>query len=307
MLGMNRILENSRELSSRSSAGAEPETQAGVAPSGRQSVVVDGLRFCYERQGQGRPLVLVHGLLGYSFSWRHVIPLFAPRWEVFAPDLPGAGYSDCDSRLEGRLSSAATRLLGFLDALGIHCCDLVGSSYGGATVLMMAARENSRVRRLVLVSPVNPWSRHGRVKLSLFRNRLVASLFPPLARSIRVLDRHFLGRLYGEPGRLSPEALAGYQGPLRRGGVLEHATKIVQTWDSDIIELEPLLPQLSHVPTLLVWGSRDRAVDPASAAPLARSLGNAEVAVIEGAGHLPYEENPDAFSRIVTEFLLRSG
>ena len=304
---MNAMSENSEEFYSRSTVKADGETRAAFASGDVHSVIVDGLRFCYERQGRGRPLVLVHGLLGYSFSWRRVMPLFAPTWDVFAPDLPGAGYSDCHARLECRLSSAATRLLGFLDALGIGYCDLVGSSYGGATVMMMAARETSRVHRLVLVSPVNPWSRYGQGKLFLLRNAFVASLFPPLARSIRALDRHFLGQLYGEPGRVTAEALTGYQGPLRRHGIFEHAVKIVKTWNSDIVELKSVLPQLSHVPTLLVWGSRDRAVDPASAAPLARSLGNAELAVIEGAGHLPYEENPDAFSRIVREFLLRSG
>jgi pimeloyl-ACP methyl ester carboxylesterase len=71
-------------------------------------------------------------------------------------------------------------------------------------------------------------------------------------------------------------------------------------------ELQPLLPQLSHRPTLLVWGSRDRTVDPASAEPLRRNFQSAQVAIIEGAGHLPYEECPDEFSRIVTEFLGRT-
>jgi pimeloyl-ACP methyl ester carboxylesterase len=301
---MDRIPKKAEELSLTDRA-AKPDKNPRIGTGGGQSVVFDGLRFCYERQGQGGALVLVHGLLGYSFSWRHVLPLFARTWEVFAPDLPGAGYSDCDPKLDCRLSSAATRLVSFLDAVGIVCCDLVGSSYGGATIMMMAALAPLRVRRLVLVSPVNPWSRYGRVKLSLFENALIAALFPPLARSTRSLDRHFLAKLYGEPGRLTDEALAGYQGPFGRPGIIEHAVKTVKTWSTDMGELTSVLERLSNIPTLLLWGTRDRAVDPASAAPLGRILGNAEVAVIEGAGHLPYEEYPEEFSRIVGEFLLR--
>ena len=292
--------------SSEQKTGTRDSRTLAITGSGSQAVYIGGLRLEYKHQGRGRALVLVHGLLGYSFSWRYVMPVFARTWEVFAPDLPGAGYSDCDLRLECRLSAAAGRLLSFLDAVGVGSCDLVGSSYGGATCLMMAARAPHRVRRLVLVSPANPWSRQGRWRLLLFRNPLFASVFPPLARSTRKLDRYFLGKLYGAAGHITAETLAGYQAPLGRAGILEHAVKTVKAWNSDMKELDSILPRLSGLPTLLVWGTRDGAVDPASALPLRRRLGNAELATIEGAGHLPYEERPEEFSRIVSEFLLRS-
>jgi len=54
---------------------------------------------------------------------------------------------------------------------------------------------------------------------------------------------------------------------------------------------------------MLVWGSKDRTVDPASVEPLRRYFQSAQVAIIEGAGHLPYEECPEEFNRIVLEFL----
>ena len=69
------------------------------------------------------------------------------------------------------------------------------------------------------------------------------------------------------------------------------------------LKLQAVLPQLRNVPTLLVWGSKDRAVDAASAEPLRSNFQSAQFAVIEGAGHLPYEECPEEFSRIVTDFL----
>jgi pimeloyl-ACP methyl ester carboxylesterase len=72
-------------------------------------------------------------------------------------------------------------------------------------------------------------------------------------------------------------------------------------------ELQTVLPQISRVPTLLVWGSKDRTVDSASAQPLFRNFQSAQIAIIEGAGHLPYEESPEEFSRIVLEFLQSSA
>jgi pimeloyl-ACP methyl ester carboxylesterase len=242
-------------------------------------------------------------LLGYSFSWRQVIPNLAGQFEVFAPDLPGAGFSDCDPKLDCRLSSAAKRLLGFLDAVGITSCDLVGSSYGGTTAMMLAALAPSRVRRLVLVSPANPWSRIGRIRLALLRNRAVAAIFPSLARPMRPLHDYFLRRMWGDPRRLTPEIYRGYSAPLSRVGTFEHAVKIVRTWWEDMRGLEAAPLQLSGIPTLLVWGSKDRTVDPASAGPLRRNFQSAQVAIIEGAGHLPYEESPEEFSQIVIDFL----
>ena len=283
----------------------EPGTsgpELGRVPA-TQQIRVDGLNIRFAHAGRGPALVLVHGLLGYSFSWRQVIPRFAEQFEVFAPDMAGAGFSDCDPTLDCRLSSAARRLLRFFDAAGITSCDLVGSSYGGATAMMLAALAPSRVGRLVLVSPANPWSRIGQTRLALLRNPLIAATFPKAVRPLRPLHDFFFRRMWGDPSRITPEMYAGYSAPLRRRGNFEHAVKIVQTWDPDMQELRAALPRISHVPTLLLWGSKDRTVDPASAEPLRQRFHSAQAAVIDGAGHLPYEECPEQFIRLVLDFL----
>ena len=289
---------------SREAAPLSPDMTASLSGSSPvEWVQVDGLHVRFAHAGSGSALVLVHGLLGYSFSWRQVVPILAHESEVFAPDLPGSGFSDCDSTLDCHLASAAKRLLRFMDAVGVSSCDLVGSSYGGATAVMLAALAPSRVRSLVLISPANPWSRIGRLRLALLKNPAVAALFPSLARPMRPLHNYFFSRMWGDPRRITPEGYRGYSAVIRRVGVLEHAVRIVQTWKLDMQELQSVLPQLSQVPTLLLWGSKDRTVDPASAEPLRRNFRDAEIAVIEGAGHLPYEECPEEFSRIVISFL----
>src|SRR5215470_8101382 len=116
---------------------------------------VGGLRVRFLHGGSGPPIVLVHGLLGYSFNWRRILPQLAQRYEVFVPDLPGSGFSECSSNLDCRLSSAAERLLQFLDVVGIKSADMVASSYGGATTMLAASFDIARIRRLVLVSPAN--------------------------------------------------------------------------------------------------------------------------------------------------------
>jgi len=266
-------------------------------------IPVDDLKIRYWRAGAGPALVLLHGLLGYSFSWRRAIPILAAEFEVFAPDLPGAGFSELSCYLDCRLSAAGDRLRGFLDACGIKSCDLVGSSYGGATAVTFAANLPSRVRHLVLVSPANPWSRIGRKRLFLLRQRVIASLFPPVAKRMRFLNAYFVRRMYGDPRRISSETLRGYARPLARRGIFEHAVRIARTWHPDMEEFKAVLPRIKSIPTLLIWGSKDRVVDVASAAMLRQNLPNSQVRVMDGVGHLPYEESPEEFCRILLEFL----
>lgn len=266
-------------------------------------VEVDGLRMRFLRTGSGPSLVLIHGLLGYSFSWRKAIPLLARERKVIAVDMPGAGFSECSSALDGRLVAAAHRLKKFLETIGAVPCDLVGSSYGGTTALRLAALEPSRIRTLVLVSPANPWSHIGRKRLALLRIPAVASLFPKVARGVGPLPRYFLSRMYGDASRVSEETVKGYSLPIARPGVLEHAIKITRSWHEDMRELEREMPKAAGVPTLLVWGSKDRLVDQASIEPLRRNFKTAKAVVLEGLGHLPYEELPEDFCPPVLEFL----
>lgn len=278
---------------------------AGSAANGivESSLQAGGLQIRFWRAGSGPALVLVHGLLGYSFSWRGVIPLLADKREVFAPDMPGAGFSECQTGLDFRLSGAARRLLAFLDAAGLGACDLVGSSYGGSTAVMLAGLVASRVRSLLLVSPANPWSKIGSKRLAMLKNPLIASLFPTFARAARALHKSAVRRMWGDPRLATEETLAGYIRPLSRPGVFEHAVRIVQTWHEDMRELESTLPKIAGIPTLLIWGSKDRVVDLQSAEIMAQRLPGARLSVMDGAGHLPYEEQPEEFSRVVREFL----
>lgn len=265
--------------------------------------LVEGLRVRFLHAGCGPAIVLVHGLLGYSFNWRHIIPDLAKRHEIFAPDLPGSGFSECSSRLDCSLSASARRLLEFLDALGIQSSELVGSSYGGATAMVAASLDPSRVRRLILVSPANPWSRIGRKRLRLLRAPAIATCFPTIARWARPLQGYFVRRMYGDPRRMTEETLGSHFKPLERIGVLEHAAGIVKTWSEDMSTLTAALPKIAKIPVLLVWGSRDRTVDPASVVPLSRCFEAARVEIVSGAGHLPYEECPREFLAVIEPFL----
>jgi pimeloyl-ACP methyl ester carboxylesterase len=297
---LDRIQSQAAKLSSSKKFKSEVVVQPRTID---QWTEVDGLKVRFQKTGSGPAMVLVHGLLGYLFSWRFAAPLLSQDRQVFALDMPGAGFSDCKAGIECRLRAAAQRLLGFMNALEISGCDLVGSSYGGTTALMAAALAPSRIRTLILVSPANPWSRAGRKRLGILRLSPLAALFPMIARPFLPLDWFFIRRMYGDPMRMTSETIQGYRLPLARPGVLEHAVEIVRTWSADMHDLRQALAAITNIPVLLVWGSKDRVVDLASAKVLSQQVHAVRTEVIPGAGHLPYEEEPQEFSRIVLDFL----
>ncbi len=291
--------------SNRDGTALAPALAAGVEECWMD---FDGARMRYLRTGSGPALILLHGLLGYSFSWRYTMPVLAPYFTVYAPDMLGAGFSDRPSGIGHSVRATAERVLRFVERLGIREFDLLGTSRGGAVAMMAAAeclRRNSglRLRRLVLVAPVNPYSSHGRWLAPLAGSGLGSALFRFGVGRMNFLFPYFHARLYSDRDLIPPGALEGYVAPLAKAGLLDHALSIVRTWTEDLRELEMTLPRLVNVPTLMIWGSKDPAVYESSAVRLQKHFANSRLVVFPGIGHLPYEECPEEFNRALIEFL----
>jgi pimeloyl-ACP methyl ester carboxylesterase len=269
---------------------------------------LDGARMRYLRAGSGPPLILLHGLLGYSFSWRFTIPALIPYATVYAPDLLGSGFSDRPPGIDHTMRGEARRVLLFINQLGISSFDLLGTSHGGAVAMMVAAQclnsdSQLLLRRLVLVAPVNPFSPHGRHLAPLVGSAIGAACFRLLIPQMRFLHPYWHARMYGDRKFIPPDAFEGYLAPLRASHSFEHALSICHSWTEDLRQLGATLPQLAKIRTLLMWGSKDPAVYVSSARPLAKHFPNSRTVVFPGIGHLPYEECPEEFNKALIEFL----
>jgi pimeloyl-ACP methyl ester carboxylesterase len=269
-----------------------------------EKVTVGGHQVRYLRSGSGPAVVLVHGLLGYSFSWRFTIPELARHFTVYAPDLLGIGFSDRVPGLDCSMRASADRMMDFLNAIGVREFDLVGTSHGGALATIMAASAGKRVRRLVLVAPVNPWSPAGRRRIDALSLVGGAWLFRNTFLRLGPVNNWVLNRLYADPRRISPGTFEGYAEPLKIAGSVDYLLSVVRCWHRDLRQLKAEYEKI-RVPTLLVWGDRDPAILPASATPLQRAIRGSEVVMMPGVGHLPYEESPEEFNRVLLEFLRR--
>jgi len=288
------------DLKSQSEAGINPQAEFSVEESW---VALDGARMRYLRAGSGPALLLVHGLLGYSFSWRFAIPALARHATVYAIDLLGTGFSDRPPGMDYSFKASAERLLRFMDATNLPTCDLMGTSHGGAVSMRAAAMAPDRIRRLILVDPVNPWSAHGKRLTVFLSNPLIAPLFVSLAPRLPMLHEYYHHRMFGDRRRIPPDSLEGYLKPMCIPRSYDYAIAVVSSWNRDLKELESMLPRIKRIPTLLIWGTADTAVDPASVAQLKQVFSDCQLVTFDGVGHLPYEEVPEDFNRVVIKFL----
>jgi pimeloyl-ACP methyl ester carboxylesterase len=268
--------------------------------------LADG-RMRYLQAGSGPALILIHGLMGYSFSWRFAIPALAPYATIYAIDNLGAGLSTANEGMDCTVRATAERVLQFADALGIKDFDLLGTSHGGGVAIMVAAicaeRNDSRLQRLILVAPVNPWSPHGKRLAPFLGSAFGSVLFRNTIERWRSLDYLWLRRLFSDGSKIPPDSLDGYRIPVLKNHVFRHASHIIKNWTADLAELETALPKIRNYPTFLIWGTKDRAVHFPSARPLRQNFRDANLLAFEGVGHLPYEEAPADFNRALVDFL----
>lgn len=265
---------------------------------------VDGRLVHYECAGSGRPLLLLHGLVGSSTNWRSNIGFLARRGSVFAFDLSNMGRSERVQGLDASLEATADRIIAYMDALGLEEADVAGHSHGGAIALMLAARHPNRIGKLILFAPANPFCNLGKQLIGFYSTPVgcwFAHCIPAMPRFLKSVA---LGRMYGDPGRVSSEALEGYIAGLRIPGTIDHMLAIVRGWSEDMLRLRASLSSLSRTPTLLIWGDRDRAVGLSSAEHLGRYLKESTLMVLPGAGHIPFEEMPELCNQAVSDWLM---
>lgn len=268
-----------------------------------QTAEIEGQKIEYFQAGTGPPVVLLHGLLGGSFCWRMNIRELSRNHTVFAFDLPGVGAYHSPPNLNCSMPAQAHRVLLLLEQLKLENVDVVASSWGGAVAMFLAA-QSRRLRSLVLAAPVNPWSNLGMGRIRFLNRRMGGAMLRMVWPISRPLHRIAVERMYGDPRRVPSGTVEGYSSAAMRPGRVHGILNTLRGWEKDLGALSAAIAQVA-VPTLLIWGTRDGAVDVRSAGLLKRALPSCELALIDGAGHLPFEETPEEFNRLVLDFLGR--
>jgi pimeloyl-ACP methyl ester carboxylesterase len=269
-------------------------------------VPVEGHQMHCMRAGEGSDLILLHGLLGTASSWEACLPGLTTESTVYAIDALGIGESERVPGIDSTFEAQADRVICFMDESRLSTADFLATSHGGAVALTLAAKYPDRVRNLVLHAPANPYSNINDPLIHFYLSGLggwFAQRVPNLPEQIQALA---LGRMYGDPHRLSDGSLEKYMTSLRVPGTVDYVLSILRNWYADMDKLKLALDHVRQIPALLIWGDRDRAVSIESAAELRRHFDHAELVELPVTGHVPHDECPDVLARVVNGFLVRS-
>jgi pimeloyl-ACP methyl ester carboxylesterase len=268
-------------------------------------VDVFGARVYYLHAGSGRPMLLIHGLVGSSANWRNNIDALAQHASVYAIDLVNMGKSQRVCGLDAGLKSTAKRIGAVMDALGLAEADIVAHSHGGAVALMLAALHPRRVRTLILFAPANPYCRSNDPIVRIYSTPWGGSLFWMLPYLPASIQRLALGAMYGGPDRVVDRCLQEVVDGLRSPITMRHVLGVIRCWFAERAKLKNALRRVKQIPTLLVWGDRDCTDSLSSAVKLKRKLRGSELIVLPGVGHSVFEERPEESNRIMLEWFSR--
>lgn len=274
----------------------------GQLPARAQEADLPWGRVRYRVEGEGRDLVLLHGMLGAGSQWNAVMGRLAGEFRCWALEMPGISFSAAPTDLS--LPGLTHWLQASLAVLGVAPYALLGSSWGGEAALHFALHTapGQRPRRLVLVAPAHPlWqpTRGQRFMLRPLPARGGAWLG---ARVSPRWHRRLLGRCYADASRITASALSDYARTLRQPRLGRAVAGYGRGFAGHQRALRAALPRHS-IPTLLLWGDRDPVVPTSTAAALAAALPQSRLVVLPGCGHLPFAEAPDAFAAAVLPFL----
>jgi len=245
----------------------------------------------WESQGEGAPLLLVHGL-GYTRQgWGPQRELLARRYRVLSYDNRGIGESEIPAG-PYTVAELADDAVQVLDEAGVERAHVVGASLGGMVAQLLAADRPERVDRLVLAGTTPGGAGAYPLPQRTLALMAEASSLPP-----EVALRRFVENALA-PGSAFVDEVFGYreQHPPDPVGWAAQAAAGAG-WDAD--------GRLARIaaPTLVVAGTADAVVDPRNAQLLAGAIANAELELIDGAGHLPFWERAEEFASLVERFL----
>jgi pimeloyl-ACP methyl ester carboxylesterase len=236
-------------------------------------------------------LVLLHGIGSSGDAFLAQVPAFADRWRLLAPDAPGYGESDDPAAAPG-IDGFADAVARLLDDAGIDRCVLLGVSWGGVIATRFALRHPDRLRALVLAD-TSRGSGFDPERAAMMAERAAQYAADPVGF---VRDRTPLLVADTTPASVVADIASIMDRACRMPGYGYAAASLGET------DHTPDLGRI-HVPTLVVVGEHDRVCPPADSRLLADGIPGALYTEVPDSGHLPNQECPEAFNRVVGDWL----
>jgi pimeloyl-ACP methyl ester carboxylesterase len=246
---------------------------------------IDGIALNVKVQGQGAPVLALHGWGGSIASMQMVLDRLAPHgYQVHALDFPGFGATPPPPQAWG-VPEYTQLVVKYMDAAGLSRANLIGHSFGGRVSIVMGADYPDRVRRIVLANAagvLTPPSAKSQMRQSFGRAMKGAFSLPGLSVFKPRMEAWYRERYGSEDYKTA-------------GALRETFVKVVN------LDLVPYAARIK-ASTLLVWGDLDDATPLWQGQHLEKTIPDAGLVVFNGTGHFAYQERIADFIRIVHTF-----
>ncbi len=265
-------------------------------PFGKRLRLSSGHELHYLDSGSGFPVVFVHGsgpgASAYSNFKHNAQVLASAGFRVLLPDMIGFGYSSKPVGIDYTLELFCSGLWGFLDALGIERCALIGNSLGGAIAIRTAIDRPGQVARLVLMAPGGIESRETYFAMPGMQKMVSAFLGGEL-------DRPALRRIL---------ELLVFDSRLVTDELLEERFNVLQTQPRDVLarmRIPDMTPDLGRIrcPVLGFWGMDDQLMPVSGYEKILRACSDGRFVMLGRCGHWAMVEHANEFNRCVLDFL----
>ncbi len=272
-----------------------------------RTVRIHGHEVSYRTAGEGPTILLIHGIAGSSTTWRAVMPALAEHYTVIAPDLMGHGQS-AKPRGDYSLGAYASGIRDLLTVLDKERVTLVGHSLGGGVAMQFAYQFPEWAERLVLVASgglgreVSPLLKAVTLPGAEY---VLPLLLHPRIRETAEWPGALARRVGWRPSVNLSEVWRSYTSLTDRHGQMAFVQTIRSVIDvgGQRVSAHDRLYLASAVPTMIVWGDRDRIIPVAHAYRAAEAIPTARLEILEGAGHFLPWRDADRFLAVLEDFL----
>lgn len=255
-------------------------------------VEINGMQVHYRSEGEGFPIVLVHGTASSLHTWDAWTKELSKTNRVIRMDLPAFGLTGPNSNADYSIKSYTNFLDQFIEKLKVDIFYLAGNSLGGNIAWNYAAENPEKVEKLILVDASGlPTNKPQPAVFKMAKTPILSSLF--LYVTPKFFIKKNMREVYADDSKITDELVTRYHKMALRVGNRQAFIDRARM-DFKLGSKENLKKLKSvQIPTLLIWGAKDNWIPLESVGIKMDSvLPNSKLVVLENSGHVPMEENP---------------
>lgn len=295
-------------------------TPCSVTMTKRQSRIIraGGLDMHYLEEGNGPPMLLLHGFPDHAAAWRPLADRLAPTFRLIAPDLRGYGRTSRPrSVADYQLDCLVGDVVALLDALELPSAYICGHDWGGVLAFSVAERHPARVAGLIVLNAAPPTALQSLIWHDA--EQRLASQYIRFLRSAEADDVFneanvdtLIDRFLSVPlqsGQVDDADIEAYRDAWTRPGVWQAMLAWYRAAPFDVPAVDASAPSractrasLIDTPALILWGDRDTIFVPAMADAAVEECRDARLERLADAGHVPHRDEPERCAHFIAAF-----